>query len=714
MSVLREGFREITRKLRRLALRRRIRAAGRARSRAHRELGRRALETGAVAAAGEELRQRLGATQARDRELAAGLATLEENRLAIERKRDAETARLTGLEKEATTRKDPLDAELAGRERTLAECRKRRRAIDRRLADLPGERRKLEEASQGDPAAAAGLAALSAEADRLAAELAALTRTEAASEPEAARLRAAIAPLRAELDRLRAERRQVTETAQQELAAVRKEAGRLRAEAAGVAREHGDNLEELGRAVAGAAPVAALAAEAEAVRSATKAEAELQSRHDASMAQSRSMPRGTMGRFAGLMAAAVLALGAAAWAATQAAQAIRPSAPNQEANDCSMPSDEKRPPVEADAGGPYTVVRGEVASLDGSRSKGRCLTYVWTFGPAPEKTPPPPQKPPRPATGLFAEDQGSVAAIAGLIDQNSCPSGVTGNPGARKEGAVAPTPFLCSLQVTLTVKDDSGQQDSDSVIVRVRQRDAEDWRTTVEKRQNVTYEAGSHLVRTPAGGLPVNLLLGTNVCAIDDSPDHALHAGRSWLGTGFDVTSVSDPGGPFDGWWYVAESDLKIQRAARLNADLQPSSAVYRRNLADGYRDIETLAASVTAHEREHGNIVFEKMARIVSQKRDPASSLEGLATRPAATEDDPEPRSQLITIADAVIGQIETFLYPPQGSPEYIAAHLEIKRRLQKAYGRAGKIELPDGSGEYGPYPITPSFAQTGENGGG
>jgi hypothetical protein len=283
---------------------------------------------------------------------------------------------------------------------------------------------------------------------------------------------------------------------------------------------------------------------------------------------------------------------------------------------------------------------------------------------------------------------------------------VRGNPGARKTGRTAPTTFLCTLEVTLTVTD-GRTSDSKSVLVRVRPRGPKGWKTAVGADKDVRYEPGSRLIRTPAGGLPVDLHLGTNVCALDDSPGHAFQAGRSWAGEGYKVASVSDPNGPFDEWSYVEETNLRIQRAARLNQDLDPGSALFGRNLKQGYRDIQTLRDSVIAHERLHGDLMFEMFRRIDGEGRDPAAALEVLSTGPVGEQG-------LIEVADMAIGQIEGHLLPPQGSDHYAALHAEIKRRLESKFGRPGKILLPDGSGEYGVYEIRPSFAQTGENGGG
>ena len=652
MSVLQQGFREIRRKFRRAGLARQIKAAGRVRADALRALGRRAIEAGATDTASEDLRARLAATQAKDEQLTSRLGSLDESTKKVEQQRDADTARSMALEQEVMVRKGPLDAELAAQQKS----------------------------------AEAGSAA---------------TR-------EIERLKAAIAPLEVDLERIRAERKQARDTAKKALAELRRETQQARAQAAGVSRDRDQHLEELGGVLAAAGFASpALAAEQGAVASAQQAVGSLQGEYDSSLQESRSLPPGTMAKFGGLMAAAALALGGAAYAATKAAQVLNPARTAEQ--DCGIPSDEDWPPVEAHAGGPYSPLRGKSVTLDGSKSKGRCLTYTWTFSAAPKEKDKPSQF--KNGTGIHEEDAESVEATERVIKENSCPEGTSGNSGAQKTGPKAPTFFLCSLTVTLTVRDGRGQEDTDDVVVKVKARGPKGWQTKVEKKQKVTYEVGGSHVKRPRSGEVPKLELGKNVCAIDDSPAHALHAGRSWLGEGYEVASIEDPQGPFDQWWFIDRTTLRIKRAARLNQDLNKSSGLYQLNLAEGYADIAVLRDSLIEHERLHGILIFEMMERIQGQKRDPATAIEALSNAKSS--------DTVTTVADMAIGQIETHLYPQQdpyaqqGGGRYTKLHQEIKRRLAKVrrFNREGEVWLPDSAGEYGEYTI--HFANSGEDGG-
>jgi hypothetical protein len=327
--------------------------------------------------------------------------------------------------------------------------------------------------------------------------------------------------------------------------------------------------------------------------------------------------------------------------------------------------------------------------LDGSKSKGRCLKYTWTFAAAPKDSADSP--------GHGAPDSPEAAAVFPLVDKLACPEGTSGNPGARKSGARAPTNFLCSLKVTLTVTD-GNSTDSKDVVVKVKPRGPSGWQTSIDQNQ-----ADSVM---PASRLATNYLhFGRNTCALDDTGGHALHAGGSWQGEGYSLTSIKDPRGPFDEWWYVADSKLRIKRTAQINQDLSPNSALHKLNIAKGYPDIDTLRTCVLEHERMHGTLIFEKMQKIQQQGNDPARMIETLSV---AKED----KDELVKSADMAIGVAEGRIYPQPGTPEYIQNHAEIKARLARnaQCNRGGKILLPNAGGSYESYPI-PNFATAGED---
>jgi hypothetical protein len=707
MSVLQEGFREIGRKFRRLALGRRIKAAGRVRADALRALGRRAVEAGITGAASEGLLAGLAETEARDKQLGSQLNSLDEQRQALEQKRDADVARFDAQDKEVMTRKSPVDAELAAQQKAVGRNQSETDDLRRRLAQAHQERQSLElvlrrpqaerDAGFDRTKAEVRVTALLAEQRELEANHARLAEAAVALVAEVEKLKAAIAPLQAELDRIDAERKLAAESAKRALADLRKQSDQVHADAAGVSRQRDMHFEELGGVLAAAKPDApALAAERSAVETAEQAQAALQDRYDGLLSDSQTMSRGTMPKFAALMATAALAIGGAAYAATKAIQAKQPQPQRQsqprarvKVEDCSIDTVDRRP-VSADPGGPYEVERGGKAELDGSKSKGVCLKYTWTFAAAPKDSADSP--------GHGAPYSPEAAAVFPIVDKLACPEGTSGNPGASKRGVRAPTNFLCSLKVTLTVTD-GNSTDSKDVVVKVKPRGPSGWQTSIDQNQAESV--------IPASSLATNhLLFGDNTCALGDTGGHALHAGGSWQGEGYSLTSIKDPRGPFDEWWYVADSKLRIKRAVQINQDLTPNSELHKLNIARGYPDIDTMRTCVLEHERLHGKLIFEKMQKIVQQGDDPARMIETLS---AAKED----KDELVKSADMAVGVAESLLYPQPGTPEYIQNHVEIKARLVRIAqcNRGGKILLPNADGKYGPYPV-PNFATAGENG--
>jgi hypothetical protein len=254
------------------------------------------------------------------------------------------------------------------------------------------------------------------------------------------------------------------------------------------------------------------------------------------------------------------------------------------------------------------------------------------------------------------------------------------------------------MTVALTVTD--GQStDTQHVLVKVIPRRG--WETSVDEAQATSDAPLGELVKPLPGEAPVDLVLGKNVCAYDGAPSHALHAPAaspvrspsgglwsSWLGDGFTVTPVQDPGGPFDNWWYLGSSNLRIKRAAYINKELGGSAP-----------DFPLVREAVKAHELEHGLIIFAKMVRIKSLKRDPATIIEVIS---APTRD------KAVEIANDAIRQVESYLLPGQGEANYIAVHEEIKSRLvgrNRRWDRPATIQIRNG-----PHRI-PNLARSGEN---
>jgi hypothetical protein len=209
------------------------------------------------------------------------------------------------------------------------------------------------------------------------------------------------------------------------------------------------------------------------------------------------------------------------------------------------------------AHGPSSVVRGDQAALDGSRSistQGKIVSYKWTFAPS------------------------------------DCPKNVSPNK-VTKSGERTSVVMLCSMIVKLTVS--NGQQtDSNPTIVRVEPRK---WSTPVNQKPDSFTDPGFNpdpprIYEVFIGGQFTSVIdefLGLNVSACDGAekdqtarrgPEDVicpLRSDGSWSGTGgFSVERVHDPNGPFDGFYYVRSASFTIVRQGLLNHWLQHNSPV--------------------------------------------------------------------------------------------------------------------------------------------
>jgi hypothetical protein len=219
-------------------------------------------------------------------------------------------------------------------------------------------------------------------------------------------------------------------------------------------------------------------------------------------------------------------------------------------------------PLDAVPGGPYTVARGGTVPLNGSGSKpaSRITSYTWSF-------------------------------------TSNCPGGVQGRQSTRS-GATAQIVAICSTTATLTVSDGE-ESDSESTTIKV-----------TGKLKDVDFDQGK---KPDEARFPFDTELGTfvfgfNRCRVEwadsrdaDLNDHWLHKPK---GEAVDTKQVTDPGGPYDGYFYVTDHNLKVVRTMIINKKLLKGGNVY--DLNDGkYRgDIKKLARAIEDHERIHGELV--------------------------------------------------------------------------------------------------------------
>jgi len=313
--------------------------------------------------------------------------------------------------------------------------------------------------------------------------------------------------------------------------------------------------------------------------------------------------------------------------------------------------------VKAVAEPPAPVLRGAQAVLDGSRSEGNITSYKWTF------------------VG------------------DGCPVPV---PPATRQGAVVRVTVLCPLMATLEVSDGSAT-DTENVRVGVKPRD---WKTRLSppvQRDLV----GSRLLAPCLG-----CAFGRNVCAIEagageEESGHFIHKvpnARTWEGEAYTLQQVQDPGGPFDGWWYLGENKLRMPRAELINRDLRRDSATYQTNAganrAQGRAvfDIDTLVASVHAHEHAHTALLEEALRN----GADPALTVEAMLANS---------RTEVRDTADLAIATAEETLRAATDE-----ANVKARVRKDPRFNRGGKVLLRADDGSYVEFSI-PNFAEMGES---
>ena len=230
----------------------------------------------------------------------------------------------------------------------------------------------------------------------------------------------------------------------------------------------------------------------------------------------------------------------------------------------------RRNDLRANPGGPYSVKRAGRVRLDGSGSRPRreITEYKWKF-----KTIP--------------------GDCEGIPSQES-----------RKDGRVVRVVALCGIRATLTVVDRDGDRDSKSTVVNVKPRGPSGWRTPFAHREKTgdpqTPRNPPSATSVGSGNYAFSLFGGLNISDCGGSDDEILcplaGRGRSWLGNGYELARVNDPRGPFDGFFYVGSSQLRVKRAGLINPTILPGSTFYQHNLGAG-RDVAGFVNAIRQHE---------------------------------------------------------------------------------------------------------------------
>ena len=249
--------------------------------------------------------------------------------------------------------------------------------------------------------------------------------------------------------------------------------------------------------------------------------------------------------------------------------------------------------LRAEPGDGYTVTRGGTVTLDGSASTPRrsITSYRWTFS--------------------------RVRCPARLSD-GGAPLHL--HSGAQRSSARTTITVLCSLTAWLTVSD--GQETARrKVHIDVQPRRFPAVTRSEPERDRAVM---------PFPPTSVKLNLGRNRCALEWHASADVNTATHWLHPGvrdpaakqFDVAQIADPGGPFDGAWYVTGHHLAFARTEIVNSRLLWGGDVYALNRDhDNLDDLRTLVESVRDHEEAHTTLADVALDTAAG---DPVPELEG------------------------------------------------------------------------------------------
>jgi predicted nucleic acid-binding Zn-ribbon protein len=305
-SFLREGWRELRRKLERRTLRNTMAQQDRAQNAALAALGQKAWESGMDLSDFAELRDQLKGLEARTGELTSVTNRLESEKTALEEQRRSEVARFDAQRKDLEEKKRPVDAALRDLNQKRSALEREIRSQETRLAAIAGELAALEkQAASAVPSGQASSAAPDARRQQLLTEQSQLSVAHPkASEamqalgPELQRLNEEAQGLANELTRVEAERRAVLGQLDASLDRLRAELRATGQQSAAAGEERQNRFLQLGRKVYGTKKSEpAFAAEVGEVQKAEAALAASAGALRASVAETQAMPRGTLAKF---------------------------------------------------------------------------------------------------------------------------------------------------------------------------------------------------------------------------------------------------------------------------------------------------------------------------------------------------------------------------------------------------------------------------------
>jgi predicted nucleic acid-binding Zn-ribbon protein len=299
-SFLREGWRELGRKVERRKLRKQTAQQGSERTEALARLGQKACEAEIDLSAFAVLRDQIRTLEARTTELAATTDRLEGEQAALEAKRRDQVARFDAQRQAVEDLKRPVDAALRDASQKQSAQERDVKRIEGRLAAIAGERAALEKqaATSGQAADQARLQQINAEHSQLSVELPRAKEALQALAPEVTKLTGESQHYSNEVTRVEAERKATLAQIDESLSRLRGELQATGQQTAAATQELQNRFVQLGQALYEKEKDEPMLAEQ--VHQVAAVEQRLggtAASLRASLAETQAMPRGTMAKF---------------------------------------------------------------------------------------------------------------------------------------------------------------------------------------------------------------------------------------------------------------------------------------------------------------------------------------------------------------------------------------------------------------------------------
>lgn len=307
LAWLREGLRELGRKIRRVSLKRSIGASGRKHSEKLQALGMRAWELGVNKDEHGDTAQLISLAERQEKASAEKFSALEQKKKEIEERKAGEAAKFGSRIHEVEGRKRPVDTTLAAEKNSLSSARQEDSSARNRLKIIAADIEKLKGSSppQGMDAETVSrkIDGLSQEKKAVEEKLIELAQAIKAHSDGIAPLEKQSRALQSEIDRIAGERKKAMAGFDGEISALKKEMDGVMVEGASAGKLKLQRFAELGGRVAASGRAdPAVMQEMSAVKAAEEERNSLQLDMEGLLYQTRSMPAGTMPKLYGLIA----------------------------------------------------------------------------------------------------------------------------------------------------------------------------------------------------------------------------------------------------------------------------------------------------------------------------------------------------------------------------------------------------------------------------